>query len=174
MPLCLRRITRHATSLLILLQFSITKKGHQKILRIEHNFFGNLWKSFFACACCAAADVDLFGPAARCVNFGRRHCRSKKISGVGGQKNFFQRFPKKFLSIVKIFWCPFLSHWKLLQNNYAATMASVTCRQIIGGGTPINKSLRCPQIGGGGMAGARLYYTQHTFSKFETIESYGQ
>jgi len=52
----------------------------------------------------------------------------------------------------------------LLQNNYAATMASVTCRQIIGGGTPINKSLRCPQIG----------YTQHTFSKFETIESYGQ
>jgi len=28
-------------------RFSITKNGYQKILRIERNFFGNLWKKHF-------------------------------------------------------------------------------------------------------------------------------
>ena len=46
---CRRRVRRtplvrrrcHCRCVLILLQFSMTKKGHQKILRIERNFFGN-------------------------------------------------------------------------------------------------------------------------------------
>src|SRR6218665_1117672 len=36
----------HCCCVLIVLQFSMTKNGHQKILRVERNFFGNLGKSF--------------------------------------------------------------------------------------------------------------------------------
>ena len=51
-----------------------------------------------------------------------------------------------------------MSHRKLQQYNYGATIASVARRQFIGGGAPINKWRRRPQIVGSSAAGARLYH----------------
>jgi len=72
--------------------------------------------------------------------------RSKRIcrgaAWRGRLKEFVQRFPKKFRSILKISDDLFLviENRKLQQNNYAVTMALATRRHIIGGGgAPINK-----------------------------------
>ena len=59
----------------------------------------------------------------------------------------------------------FISHRKLQQNKYTATMVSAASRQVIGaGGAPINKSRRRrPQIVGGG--GARLYFVAQSWGR---------
>jgi len=48
----------------------MTKTGHQKILRTEGNFFGNLWKNVWA-GNVAAADIS---------GLAVRRCRPKKLT----------------------------------------------------------------------------------------------
>src|SRR6218665_422793 len=80
---------------------------------------------------------------------GRRRSKQLAASWVGAARrwrpsNVFQRFPKKFRSILKPqnFLMTFFRHRKLQQNKYTTKMASAARRQIIGGGAPINKSRR--------------------------------
>ena len=96
----------------------------------------------------------------------RRHCvggaRRSKISAAAAwaAKNIFQRFPKTFSSILKIFWWPFLVIEKCKKTKHT-NRVSAARRQIIGcGGAPITKSRRGrPQIDGGvGGAGAWLCF----------------
>ena len=48
----------HCCCVLILLQFSMTEKGHQKILRLERNLFGILCRQFLGPAARPAADQN--------------------------------------------------------------------------------------------------------------------
>jgi len=77
------------------------------------------------------------------VGGGALPVKKNPLRSAGGQK-FVQRFLRNFnISFYpQNFLMTFFSHRKLQQNNYAATMASAARRQIIGGGAPINKSVR--------------------------------
>ena len=55
---------RHCCCVLLLLQFSMIKKGHQNIFRIERNFFGNIWKQFWPPTPRRAA-ANFLGPTGR-------------------------------------------------------------------------------------------------------------
>ena len=103
------------------------------------------------CLCLSPAPTSL----CRCRSILVRRRRSLKVGGGGAvlaANNFLSKisekisfYPQNFL--MTFFSFLFFSHRKLLQNNCTASAA---CRQIIGGGTPINKGRRSrPQIVGG-------------------------
>ena len=103
-------------------------------------------------ALCRGRFAGLFWSAAEA----RR--RSKKV-GDGAAfagKNCFQRFTKKFRSILTIIWLPFLDIKNCKKNKYTATVTPAARRKIFGDGySPINKSRRRRQypwiVGGAGV-----------------------